>query len=122
MWLVSVAFAGPVEPPQASVPAAGRHEVVFDVARFGRYAVAVRSAQGAAVQVVDAVAGPGSYFGSPGSADGRVALFLDRGKIKVVVLGDPSATGDATVAVAPFVDAHTTAPRLVEHKRVEATL
>ncbi|MEQ1569763.1 MAG: hypothetical protein ABMA64_29275, partial [Myxococcota bacterium] len=122
MWLVSVALAGPVEPPSAVVPAAGRHEVVFDVAKFGRYAVSVRTAQGASVQLVDALAGPGARSGVPGSVDGRVDLFLDRGEIKVVVQGDPAATGDATVTVAPFVDAASTAPVLPEHRRVDADL
>jgi len=73
---------------RAEVPAKGRAETLLTVSQFGRYAVLARSAQGASLQLVDRMAGPGSVAGVAGSRDGRLDLFLDRGDYKVVARSD----------------------------------
>ncbi len=98
-----------------SVPAAGRHEAMFTVSRFGRYAVQVRSDQGVALEVVDPVAGPGPRQGVPGEKDGRVDLFLDRGTYKIRTVGDPSGTGQARLEVLPFREAAVSEQPVLEH-------
>ncbi len=63
----------------ATVPAAGRQTAVVTVPRFGRYSLAVKSASGVALTVVDRMSGPGERNGAPGETDGRVDVFLDDG-------------------------------------------
>lgn len=117
------------EPPAAPtvqpdrVPAAGRHGAVVTTMAFGRFAIAATSKQGVALQLVDRMAGPGAVRGTPGEVDGRLDVFLDRGQVKLLVEGHPSASGEATLSVRPFTELHTPQPPLlVEHKLVSAGL
>lgn len=96
------------------VPAAGRHDVTFRVPHFGRWSVSVESEQGASLQIVDKVSGPGPVAGTPGVEDGRRDVFLDRGEIKVVVRGHEEAAGEAEVSLRPFVEQRARALRLPE--------
>ncbi len=108
---------------RASVPAAGSHEAIIEVSRFGRYAVAVQSAQGTAIQIVDRMAGPGETRGTAGEADGRIDLFLDRGQYKVLTQGPEKGKGDARLSVHPFGErAGSALTMLVELKPVEDRL
>ncbi|MCU0290468.1 MAG: hypothetical protein MUF10_00545 [Thermoanaerobaculaceae bacterium] len=128
--LVSAALpVAATEPPPAPtvqpdrVPAAGRHSAIASTFAFGRYAIAATSKQGVALQLVDRMAGPGAARGTPGEADGRLDVFLDRGQVKLLVEGHPSASGEATLSVRPFTELHTPqASLLVEHKLVSAEL
>ncbi len=127
--VVTAALAGAQAPPQAAatlsrtgVPAAGRQETIVTVAAFGYYALTVSSAQGTALQLVDRMAGPGRVAGVPGTEDGRLDLFLDRGEYKVVALGHEKASGTATLQVHPFSELHAPPPLLVELKPVDETL
>src|SRR5438552_2725832 len=79
----------------AEIPAAGRHAALLSVQRFGRYAVTVKSGEGAALHLVDRMAGPGAASGVPGERDGRVDAFLERGEYRVIVDGHERATGTA---------------------------
>ena len=117
------------EPPAAPtvqpgrVPAAGRHSALATAFAFGRYAIAAASKQGVALQLVDRMAGPGVVRGTPGEADGRLDVFLDRGQVKLLVEGHPAASGEATLSVREFTELHAPqAPLLVEHKLVSAAL
>jgi hypothetical protein len=121
MWWTGVAWAGPVTPERATVPATGERGAVFDVAEFGRFAVTAKSSQGAAVTVVDRMAGVIGSDGVPGAADGRVDLFLDRGQVKVVAGSHETGTGEVELKVRPFV---AVGPPVVleRERRVEGSL
>lgn len=107
---------------RAEVPAAGRHGAVLTIARFGRYAVWAKSGQGTAVQLVDRMAGPGPASGAPGSADGRLDAFLERGEYRVLTEGHRKAAGNARLEARAFSEGNTPEPLLVEHKPVEGVL
>jgi hypothetical protein len=100
-WVVLVAMAW-ATPRTFVQPVSGTHGVDVDIDRFGRFAIEVRSEQGAALQVVDRMAGPGARHGVVGSEDGRHDLFADVGQIRVLTHGPNGATGDLRVVVTPF--------------------
>ncbi|MEQ1506243.1 MAG: hypothetical protein ABMB14_28690, partial [Myxococcota bacterium] len=123
MWWIAVgALAGTVQPESISMPGAGRHPAVFTVDRFGRYAIMARSPAGTAIQVVDAMTGPGETDGYVGERDGRIDLFLDRGRVQVVATGADGATAPAELRVVPFAEPTDAPRRLVAGQRVEGTL
>lgn len=108
---------------RTSVAAAGRDRAVLTVERFGRYGISVRSEQGVALQLVGRMAGPRIPRGRPGSEDGRLDVFLDRGDYLIRTSGHPEATGQATLSVRAFEEAHSSpAPRLVDLKPVASRL
>ncbi len=124
---VSIARAsGGLELPSLDkerVPAAGRNQVIATIPNFGRFAIVVTSEEGTAVQLVDRMAGPGSFHGVPGDVDGRIDAFLERGEYKIVTRGHPAARGKAKVAIKRFEEKGEEHPtRLIEHRPVEATL
>ncbi len=112
------AGAGGVVLSAAKFPATGVHEAILTVTDFGRYEIAASSAQGTALQLVDRMAGPGEVFGAPGSADGRIDAFLERGQYKVRLISDAHGTGTVALAVTPFVELQPSPVQLVEQKPV----
>jgi hypothetical protein len=106
----------------SAVPATGTHEVILTIPSFGRYAIAVRSAQGVALQLVDRMAGPGNVQGAPGGSDGRIDAFLERGTYKIRLIADAHGSGTATLAVSPFTELQPSPVQLVENKPVLAQL
>lgn len=121
--LVALPAAAAPTLDEHSVPAEGRGAVHARIDAFGRYALATKSRQGVALQVVDRADGPGPMFGRPGHQDGRIDTFLDRGTYRILTFGDSRAEGRATVAVHPFVEKNGPAPaKLVEHRLVTTTL
>jgi hypothetical protein len=107
----------------AELPAAGRQASLLTVGEPGRYAITATSSQGASLQLVDRMAGPGEIAGVPGESDGRLDLLLDRGEYRVVARGADGASGTTRLAVRAFREM--SAPRpplLVELKPVAATL
>lgn len=100
MWLVfPAAFATPT---LVDLPASGRQQTEVRIERFGRVAFEVRSRQGARIQLVDRMEGPGPRAGRVGQEDGRLDRFVDRGDIRVVTEGPAEADGDLQVVVTPF--------------------
>ncbi|MBY6241763.1 hypothetical protein [Methylosinus sp. Sm6] len=77
---------------------------LLTIARPGRYAVAARSATGAALQLVDMIAGPGEVAGAAGSRDGRLDQLLDKGVYKLRVFGAKGASGRIALSAAPFTE------------------
>ena len=77
-WLLAAAFPGlaqsgpgPTVAP-ASQPAAGRHVAKLTVPAFGRYSLAVKSQQGASLELVDRMAGALGTDGDAVTAAGRL--------------------------------------------------
>ena len=103
-------------------PAQGLHETTVTIPTFGRYAFAVHSEQGTALQLVDRMAGPGTPDGAAGSADGRIDAFLDHGIYKLRLTSDPRGSGDAELSVKPSVEREPEPVRLVELKPVVGDL
>lgn len=108
---------------QATLPASGRQSTLLRVTRFGRYAIMARSLQGAGLQLVDRMAGPGPVQGKPGEQDGRLDLFLDRGEYRLVAHAQEKGSGEVALAVRGFAErGGPELPQLIEHKPVTTTL
>jgi hypothetical protein len=103
---------------QNAFPATGTHETILTIQKFGRYAIAVSSSQGTALQLVDRMAGPGDMSGSPGATDGRIDAFLERGSYKIRLIADPRGAGTAKLTVTPSMEMQPSPVALVEDKPV----
>jgi hypothetical protein len=128
-WLLAIpTFGVPHDGGTATLskgkfPAKGRNEAILEVSRPGRYALTVKSKQGAALQIVDRMAGPGESAGISGEKDGRLDLLLDSGRYKVVVTSPEKGKGDASLEVHSFTEMHRPEPPvLVEFKPVRDSL
>ncbi|MCB9763087.1 MAG: hypothetical protein H6739_25020 [Alphaproteobacteria bacterium] len=105
------------------VPANGAQEALVEVTRYGRYALMVHSLQGAGLQLVDRMAGPGPSDGRAGGEDGRVDVFLDRGTYKLRLDTVEGGKGEVRVVAAPFLEKNgAPLPRLPEVRTVTTTL
>jgi hypothetical protein len=107
----SAAFGAAATPPadakggesfSVSLPAAGRHEAVMPVARWGRYSLRSAGEYPTALSVADRRSGVIHRDGEPGRRNGRIDLFLDIGEYKLAVQGARKAKGNVTVTAAPF--------------------
>lgn len=104
------------------LPATGRQETILTVPQFGRHTITVTSAQGSSLQLIDRLAGPGEVAGGAGARNGRLDEFLERGTYKIVVLSDDHGSGDATLAVRPFVERNEQPVGLVDLGQVDSDL
>jgi len=126
--LASPSSPAPVDPLPASLSsqelsAQGRQESILTITKFGRYSVTVKSDQGTGLQLIDRMAGPGEITGSAGEKDGRLDLFLERGKYKIVTHGHERASGSAHLEVHPFIEKNMPQPpALIELKLTEEVL
>ncbi|NOZ78144.1 MAG: hypothetical protein GXP48_02970 [Acidobacteria bacterium] len=112
-----------VQPALISVAAAGRHETVFTVARFGRYAIVASSDQGVGLTLVSRMTGPSAEAGTAGKTDGRLDVFLDRGQYKLVTHGADTGSGTVKVRILPFAEKNGgRMPQLVEAREVRTGL
>ncbi|MCB9741528.1 MAG: hypothetical protein H6740_02870 [Alphaproteobacteria bacterium] len=103
--LCGVAVADPDDAPRvdhATLLADGPQETEFEVPRVGRYALMVHSLQGAGLQLIDKMAGPGPSAGRAGGEDGRVDVLLDRGRYKLRVDALKDGKGEVRVQVKGF--------------------
>jgi hypothetical protein len=125
VFLILASFAAAAEQSafdSAAFPAAGKHRKVINIATFGRYSVQVKSAQGAALQLVDRARGPGAVAGVAGNADGRVDDFFDRGEVLALVTGLEKATGQLQVSAHSFTELNSDNPELVPLRWISAPL
>ena len=98
-------------------------EAVFAVKRFGRYSVRPVSVKGAALRLVDRMAGPGEVDGAPGGRDGRIDLFLGPGEHKAELSFTAGESRPPELAVQPFEELNQGAPpQLAELALVETDL
>lgn len=107
---------------KTDLPAHGRQESILTVAKFGRYALTVKSDQGTGLQLIDRMAGPGEIAGAAGERDGRLDLFLERGDYKIVTHGHAKASGTVHLEAHPFSEKNAPQPALVDYKLIEAEL
>ncbi len=118
-----VPAVAPAAVAPAEAPAAGRHTARVTVPVFGRYAVEVASEQGASLELIDRMAGSLGVAGAPGTANGRLDVFLERGEYLAIVRGDDKARGRATLSVRASVETEPApGPVLVEGKLLSAAL
>lgn len=120
LFLLLSAHAATVTPD--TVTAAAPAEAIVTVDSFGRYAVSVSSELGAALTLVDRMAGPLPTRGQPGVADGRLDVFLDRGTYQVRVTGAAEDAGQAELSVTPFTELQPSEQALQDGATVSATL
>lgn len=90
---------------RTDLPAAELAETLLHVTSPGRFILAVKSASGAALQLVDMLTGPSDPAGAAGSQDGRLDPLLDVGTYKLRVMAAKGATGELALSVTPFHDA-----------------
>ena len=90
---------------RAAIPAGVPGDTLLHVTSPGRFSIATHSANGAAIQLVDMMAGPSDPVGEAGARDGRTDVLLDTGIYKLRTLTVEKATGDVQIAVTPFADA-----------------
>ena len=90
---------------QASLPAAEQAETLLRVTSPGRFTIAAHSPSGAALQLVDIMAGPGEWAGNAGSQDGRLDPLLDVGVYKLRLSSAKGASGMVTLTAVPFHEA-----------------
>jgi len=119
---VKAASSGSAKLGKTLFAAKGNNETLVTIGEFGRYAMAVKSDQGTAIQFVDRMAGPSTVDGSAGHLDGRIDAFLDRGQYKIRLLSDPRGSGDAELSIAQSVELNPTEQQLVELKPIAAEL
>lgn len=96
----------------ADLPADRDGASLLAIAAPGRYAIRVSSAAGARIELVDMVAGPIAYAGTPGQHDGRIDALLDAGVYKIRLDGMRAARGRAVLTATPFVEAGRERPAL----------
>ncbi|GBU20451.1 hypothetical protein R80B4_00329 [Fibrobacteres bacterium R8-0-B4] len=84
------------------VSARGRREHLIRADEWGRYAVEAKSAEGAAVEVVDKLRGVIASCEATADKDGRLNLFLEAGEYKVFTEGPRNATGNVRLEVTKF--------------------
>lgn len=106
----------------AAVPADGEHKATLTVSTFGRYSVLAKSAQGAAIRLVDRMEGPGAWQGVTGERDGRLDVFLERGEYRIAVAAPEKGQGEVKLTVTASREQHKDPLRLVPERAVEATL
>jgi uncharacterized protein YecT (DUF1311 family) len=88
-----------------TLPPAAEADTKLHVTSAGRFAVALHSATGAALQFVDMLTGPSALSGEAGAQDGRLDLLLDQGTYKLRAFAAPGAAGEIGVSVGAFRDA-----------------
>ena len=88
-----------------TLPAAAEAGTRLHVSQAGRFAVALHSKSGTALQFVDMLTGPSEVSGQAGAQDGRLDLLLDQGTYKLRSFSAPGATGEVGVSVSAFHDA-----------------
>ena len=88
-----------------TLPAAAEADTLLQVTRAGRFAVALHSKTGAALQLVDMLTGPSELSGEAGAQDGRLDLLLDEGTYKLRSFSAPGAGGEVGVSASAFRDA-----------------
>ena len=121
----ALAQQGPATVTVAPVRPAGDggFSTIFTVDRFGRYAVAAASVKGAALRLVDRMAGPGDTVGTAGGSDGRVDVFLGPGDHKAELTASPKEAKPPGLTVQPFQELNAgTPPQLQELALVETQL
>ena len=92
----------------------GRHETILHIKHLGRYSVQANSKEGVQIEIVDRMAGSLGIDGDPGFSNGRLDLFLDKGEYKLIVIGDPNATGQVSLKAIPFLETQKDPTRLDE--------
>ncbi|MBF0285942.1 MAG: hypothetical protein HQL51_15945, partial [Magnetococcales bacterium] len=130
--LAAGADAAPASAPPANAagwtqnltrPARGEQEVLLELPHFARYTLVARSPQGVALTLLDQVSGPVAESGEAGKTDGRLDLFLEKGRYKVLLKGHPKGAGEAALSVMENREMHPDpAPWLPERRVVSTTL
>ncbi len=85
-----------------SFSASGNNEFVFEIQKWGRYAVEAKSSVGSMVELYNKKSGLISQSGTIGEKDGRIDLLLDIGEYKVKTNSPRKGKGTLTVSVYPF--------------------
>ncbi|MBX5199324.1 DUF1311 domain-containing protein [Rhizobium sp. NZLR10] len=84
------------------LPADREGSTLLMVETPGHITIRTQSAAGAALQLVDMIAGPGDRMGAAGVSDGRIDALLDKGTYKIRVFGAKGAAGDVRLTAQAY--------------------
>ncbi|MFO1371518.1 MAG: lysozyme inhibitor LprI family protein [Candidatus Competibacteraceae bacterium] len=96
----------------AELPAQGKQMAYLEIPAAGRYALSTQSKTGVALELLDYMNGPVAHDGESGQQDGRINVFLDQGRYKLILRGAPQAQGTVTVTARAFTELQPTPQRL----------
>lgn len=68
----------------------------------GHITLRTQSSSGAALQLVDMIAGPGDQMGAAGVSDGRIDALLDKGTYKIRIFGAKGAAGNVKLTAQAY--------------------
>jgi hypothetical protein len=100
-----------------SFSASGSNEFVIEIQKWGRYAIEVKSPNGASIEIYNKKSGFITQSGTIGEKDGRIDILLDIGAFKIKTTSPQNGKGILTVSVYPFKGADgSTFPELPPQK------
>ncbi len=106
---------------QTDFPAAGNHETLLRIQELGRYSLRVEGGRGAAISLVDRMAGPFARAGRVGEENGRLDVLLEPGDYKLRLSGPDRAEGRVRLSVQAFREADSGNPSLLRENQVVET-
>ena len=99
-----------------------KRQTLLKVSGFGRCALTAKSSQGAGLQLIDSMSGPGRIAGKIGQSDGRMDLILETGEYKIAAYCKHGSKEQVTLAARTFRELNQSLPFLVEFKTIETQL
>src|SRR5690349_19528929 len=100
--LVSILAAATLNP--ATVPAAGREDVLLTLDAPAALHLSARSPSGTSCEIVDRVRGPFAHAGTPGGPNCELDLLLDAGEYKLRLESPKRGKGNVALSATPFAE------------------
>lgn len=94
--------AGTGDSSSVTAPAAGKHEFLLPIAKWGRYSLRASGDQPVELSIADRRNGVFRTDGVAGERNPRIDLFLDAGEYRLTVQGTKGARGNTTVTSVPY--------------------
>ncbi|MFP4162973.1 MAG: hypothetical protein ACLFQB_00950 [Chitinispirillaceae bacterium] len=102
---------------EKKLSASGQSEAVFNVEKWGRYAITVQSPEGSALKLIDRKVGVRQKNGLVGERNGRIDDFFDFGEYKIIASSHEKGTVSPKLKVFPFKELNRNAPRYLTADR-----
>jgi len=99
----------------------GLYSIVFEVNKWGRYSIQSFNEEGTSIQIWDKKNGPGMIDGLAGERNGRLDLFLEKGKYKIQTLSHTKGRSKATVKVFSFEEINEKNPKYLIPYKIHKT-
>ncbi len=99
----------------------GLYSIVFEVNKWGRYSIQSFNEEGTSIQIWDKKNGPGAIDGLAGERNGRLDLFLEKGKYKIQTLSHTKGRSKATVKVFSYDEINEKNPKYLIPYKIHKT-